>query len=584
MYRHAKWKTGHRLAEDLTLPFDAVTQKFALIGRSSSGKTYAASKLVELLLEREAQVVIVDPVGVWWGLRLSADGKKAGFDVPIFGGAHGDIPLEATAGRLVADLVVDKSLSLVLDVSDFTGGEFRRFVADFATALLQRKKRARSPLMVIWEECQEVVPQRVFSDAAKMVGAVERLAKQGRNFGIGTTLISQRPQAANKEVLNQTEVLIVFQTTGPQERKAIEGWIVAHGLDMGKVVDELPSLPQGIGYIWSPQWLKVMQKIRVLPKRTYDASATPTFEMKAAAEPGAIDLEAIRVAMQSTLERAKQEDPGHLRQQIAALERQLAKKSPPVPQPCPQVVMDPLDREALLRIEQALRGLEDFRLTLKAATDEFVKAAPGMQREMEKIVHRVNSAFLSQGNQPHVPRREAPVLRQTDEEATLVKERPVGALSVSHRQILKVLAQFPEGCMKGKLAMLSGYRYSGGFRNSLGALRTDGLIAGGNQQMMQITDAGIAALGNGYEPLPSGQALIDLWLADKRLGACARETLRVLVDVYPKALTGQELAEKTGYEYSGGFRNALGQLRTAGLIDGERNVSPITASAHLMGA
>ena len=274
-----------RLAKDLALPDDAATQKLAVLGRSSSGKTYLAGKLVELLLEAKRQVVVLDPVGVWWGLRLAADGKGKGLDVPILGGPHGDVPLEATGGALVADVTVDKAASLVLDVSELTGGEMRRFVTEFAVRLLHRKKRARSPVLVVWEEAQDFVPQRVFADAARMVGAVERLVKQGRNFGVGTLLISQRPQSVNKDVLNQTEALFVFQLTGPQERKAVEGWIVEKALDRS-ALELLPSLKQGDGLVWSPTWLQTFQSVRALPKRTYDASATPTFDTKAAAEPG----------------------------------------------------------------------------------------------------------------------------------------------------------------------------------------------------------------------------------------------------------------------------------------------------------
>jgi hypothetical protein len=56
-------------------------------------------------------------------------------------------------------------------------------------------KQVHSPLLCVWEESQEFVPQKVYADAAKMVGAMEWLIKIGRNFGIETALISQRPQA-----------------------------------------------------------------------------------------------------------------------------------------------------------------------------------------------------------------------------------------------------------------------------------------------------------------------------------------------------------------------------------------------------
>ena len=36
--------------------------------------------------DNEAQTVILDPVGNWYGLRLDATGKKAMWDIPVFGG------------------------------------------------------------------------------------------------------------------------------------------------------------------------------------------------------------------------------------------------------------------------------------------------------------------------------------------------------------------------------------------------------------------------------------------------------------------------------------------------------------------
>ena len=87
-----------KLAANLSLPVDAATQTFAFIGRKGSGKTYGAGKLTELLIEAGVQTVILDLVRKWWGLRLAADGKGPGIDIPMLGGLRGDIPLEA--GRL----------------------------------------------------------------------------------------------------------------------------------------------------------------------------------------------------------------------------------------------------------------------------------------------------------------------------------------------------------------------------------------------------------------------------------------------------------------------------------------------------
>ena len=129
-----------RLGPALSLPLDAVTQKTAMLGRTGSGKTYAATKLTEEMLDAGAQIIALDPVGVWYGLRLGADGKSPGISIPVFGGLHGDVPLEPTAGKMIADLIVDRGISAMIDVSQFEhDSEKARFAGDFAARLLDRK-------------------------------------------------------------------------------------------------------------------------------------------------------------------------------------------------------------------------------------------------------------------------------------------------------------------------------------------------------------------------------------------------------------------------------------------------------------
>src|SRR5438132_10537315 len=102
-----------------TLPADAVTQAIACLGRRGSGKTNTAVVMVEELLKAKNVIVWIDPVGVAWGLRSSRDGKDAGFPVLIMGGEHADVPLQATAGKTVAQFLVADRVPAVLDVGAF---------------------------------------------------------------------------------------------------------------------------------------------------------------------------------------------------------------------------------------------------------------------------------------------------------------------------------------------------------------------------------------------------------------------------------------------------------------------------------
>jgi hypothetical protein len=146
--------------------------------------------------------------------------------------------------------------------------------------------------------------------------------------------------------------------------------------------------------------------------------------------------------------------------------------------------------------------------------------------------------------------------------------------------VLTVLAHAPQGRSKHELAILTGYvAGTGHFNNTLGELRTAGLISGTRNQPIRATAAGLAAIDGRWEPLPTGQQLLDYWAG--RFGAAAGLILRELVGVWPAALTKAEVAARTRYvPDTGHFNNTLGRLRTAGLVTGKRN-QPLRADDTL---
>jgi len=316
------------LSDDMRLPVDACTQTFAWIGRKGSGKTHGSGKLAEELLESSIQVVILDTVGNWFGLRIAQDGQAKGYDIPVFGGLRQDLPLLATAGEVVADVVVDSRRSVILDLSQFNYSDRKRFAADFGARLWQRKKGEAdpSPLHLIIEECQLIVPQFVGKDETRMVHVYEEIIRLGRNYGIGVSMLTQRPQSVNKEVLTQAECIMAFQLNGVPERKALKEWLTYEGGDVN-LVDALPGLPVGTCYLWSPQWLRQFKKITIAKKRTFDASATPKAgQHRVRRDPAPLDVQDIESRMVATMEKAKADDPKILRAEIARLKTELTKK------------------------------------------------------------------------------------------------------------------------------------------------------------------------------------------------------------------------------------------------------------------
>jgi hypothetical protein len=576
-----------KLADDLSLPADeAVTQKYGFIGRSGSGKSYASMKLAELFLDNGAQIIALDWVGIWWSLRLAADGKAPGFEhVYIFGGEHADVALQPESGALMADLVVDKHISVVLDVMHFRKAERTRFATAFAEQFFHRKKTARTACHLFIEEAQAYLPQMVRGDEARMVGVFEDIGKVGRNYGIGSSLISQRPQSINKDVLNQVEVLLAFQTNGPQERKAIAGW-TAENTDAGAaMIQELPKLHVGDALVWSPQWLRVAKQVHIAERVTYDASSTPTQKAKAIRPKtlAAADLAQLGEQITATIEKAKADDPRELRKQIAGLKAELSKAAhnmQPKGQPAEKtkiVEKFVLKDGQLARLEKAGESIGDLSNRLFDLTGTVqglwkdIKAAVQQTREPQRNTH----ATMTQRVDRQVP--VSPRVHQTVPAATA--SRPVHAVSHDGGPLppgevatLTAALQYP-GLDRKRLGILTGYKRSS--RDAyIARLASKGLVEV-MANALYPTEAGRAALNGSFEPLPTGADLIEYWRV--RLPEGERRVLDVLLS--GGEIERDKIDEVTGYKRSS--RDAyLVRLKARGLVEFSGR-GTVAASAEL---
>lgn len=133
------------------IPDEALDDRLGIVGTAGSGKTYAAGTAVERILDRGGRVVIPDPLGVWYGLRLLANGKPSPHKVVIFGGPHGDLPINEHAGALIGEAVAGMAESAIVDLSGFgTKASERRFMLAFLTAFY--RKASGEPVHLIFDE------------------------------------------------------------------------------------------------------------------------------------------------------------------------------------------------------------------------------------------------------------------------------------------------------------------------------------------------------------------------------------------------------------------------------------------------
>lgn len=583
--------TTLKLATDLTLPLETVTQTIAILAKRRAGKSYAMRRLVEQLVKADQQVVLVDPKGDQHGIRSSADGKGPGLPLVILGGERADVPLEASSGEVVAKLVVEERVSAVLDLSLFRKHEVATFMTGFLEALYRLKAREiyRTPMMLVIDEADAIAPQKPQKGEERMLGAAEDIVRRGGQRGIGCVLVSQRSAVLNKNVLTQAQILIVLRTIAPQDLAALKAWIDVHGTDEegAELMDSLPSLPVGDAWVWSPGWPTVdgiFKRVHVLPIETFDSGASPKpgeqrREPKTVAD---VDLEALKRQMSATIEKAKANDPRELQKKVRALEQQLRTKdhSPKVnvKLPTPKVLdaKPAITDKQLQRLDQAIARVDAVLEKaaaqvagpvgqLKASLQELAGAVKTVKQPLppmpvtRTLVQPRASYAPERAN--HAPRAQRDAPLNGSDALTGVAQRILDALA----ELELLGAREPA---RELVAFLAGYGHlqSKGFVNGIGSLRSAGLIdypAGGT---VKLTEAGKAVAR--YPDAPrSAKEVQDRVIG--MLGGASGRILAPLIDAYPYSLAREDVAAQAGYGHlqSKGFVNAIGRLRTLGFID-----------------
>jgi len=566
-------------ADDLRLPLDAVTQTFAILAKRRVGKTYTASVMAEEFVAAGLPFVALDPTGAWWGLRAAADGKSEGLPVVIIGGAHGDVPLEPTAGKVIADLVVSHPGFYVIDLSETaSNAEQDRFATEFSERLYRQKEKHRDPLHLFIDEADSFAPQRPMPGQQRMLGAFEALVRRGGIRGIGATFITQRPAVLNKNILTQTECLIALQTTAPQDQDAIDDWVKRNGTkdERDTLMASLASLQTGEAWFWSPAWLKIFQKVRIRSRETFNSSATPKAGEKAVVPQklAKVDLEKLGEEIHSTIERAKENDPAELRRTITDLKRKVADLEQKGPQEVPVPIFDAASRQLLEHVQSTCdRLLQES----KARANDIEEINRWLIGAAARAANLQNDYFRQQSGS--IPR---PLAEGRGHASPAPAPGPAGGtngfeLSKCQRAILKVLAGFPNGKSKSGVAVIAGYAHNGGgFNNSVSSLRVAGLIEGSDP--LRITPEGVATIGPVERPM-SGEEMYGYWMEHPDLGRAEREILRVLWESGGRSMTKDTIAgltisdRGTNYEAGGGgFSNAMSRLRTYELIEGRSDI------------
>ncbi len=204
-------------------------------------------------------------------LRPVQHGRRSRFFKDIFRQAKSAGALSVVMGHLLklltgrlgerrANLTIVDLSGVPADVVDITVAVLTRLLFDFN---FWSPAEQRHPMLLVYEEAHQYVP-RVDSQRSFARLAVERLAKEGRKYGVGEMIISQRPAELSETVLSQCNNFVVMRMTNPEDQEYVTKLVSEQ---FAGLMDMLPVLRPGEAFFVGDSVLMPLRTLVDLPRR-----------------------------------------------------------------------------------------------------------------------------------------------------------------------------------------------------------------------------------------------------------------------------------------------------------------------------
>ncbi|QDS92466.1 AAA-like domain protein [Roseimaritima multifibrata] len=182
--------------------------------------------------------------------KLSVIRRDPRIDFLMSNWAKNSLRLEQIIGQLVGpSQAADGSEKpiRILDISGLPNEVAGPLASMLARLLFQYKlyqtdtERKRDPVLLVCEEAHRYVPDRGEAEYAAAQVAIRRIAREGRKYGIGLMLVSQRPSDIESTVIAQCGTWLVLRLTNAGDQQQVARFLPDGLSGMTKA---LPNLAQ----------------------------------------------------------------------------------------------------------------------------------------------------------------------------------------------------------------------------------------------------------------------------------------------------------------------------------------------------
>lgn len=574
-----KFIVGNQVSDGKPVEVDIATlivTRLLILSNSGGGKSFLIRRLAEQLCHT-MPVIIIDPEGEFSTLREK-------FDFFLVG-KGGDAPADVRTAKLVMHKFLELRASVVFDLSEMPIEQRHLYVKLISEAAIDSPKEFWNPTAFIFDEVQLFAPEN------------------GKGESIAKNAVIAFPTRGRKR-----QFLSIFGTQRPAKlamdaRAEFQNRMIGGMFEM----DDLKVAAATLGISGKQETTDFNHKMRTMLAGNFfafgRAISTQTILLKVggietshgvgkskkfatSAPPAPDKIKAMLPSLADLPKEAeeKEQSEKQMRDTIAGLRAELktAKAAQPTAAKIQRMDVPALTDGERKRITTLAVKFKDFTHALKMMTErigKFVELKDQMSGEVSSLKKIIEGKLTIEKPIEQIKHM---VFQHWEHGITPISTPPIEKVVAIHtpdgewkpdkmaRAILGVLSQFQSGCNIQKIALLARYAISGGFRNALADLRKNGAIIGKNTGTMASTELGMK-LASGTPQLPTGAELIQLWKDHPSFQAMHRAIIDVLASMAQGGYTIEQIAAgcHPPYAISGGFRNALADLRMAGIMIGK---------------
>jgi DNA helicase HerA-like ATPase len=137
--------------------------------------------------------------------------------------------------------IVDLS-GVPFEVLSITVSLISRLLFDYSYYYKKQVGDNDMPLLLVYEEAHKYVPKSDLARYKSSRASIERIAKEGRKYGISLAIISQRPSELSETIFSQCNNFIAMRLTNPDDQNYVKRLLPD---TLGAITDILPSLQSG---------------------------------------------------------------------------------------------------------------------------------------------------------------------------------------------------------------------------------------------------------------------------------------------------------------------------------------------------